>query len=124
MPKKRVVFGDQFNYETVDIYDLVVLPQVRKKPNSKIPEIAKSIMVRNIINKIDVAKLTYEELHRKETKAKRKQAMQDLTSKPFEYYINFFQLDSNLTGEDHAEDIQHIKRLYRQYFNERYFKKP
>lgn len=49
----------KFNYATVLLDDLVVLPQVRKITNSKIDELIDSIESKGLINLIDVAKMDY-----------------------------------------------------------------
>lgn len=56
-----MIYG-QYEYMIIDPDKLVVLPQVRKIKNAKIDEIVDSIEDRGLINPLDVAKLSYEEL--------------------------------------------------------------
>ncbi len=56
-----MVFGE-YEYVIIDLDKLVVLPQVRKKKNEKIDEMADSIEDRGLINPLDVARLNKEEL--------------------------------------------------------------
>lgn len=55
------VFGS-YEYYSIDANKLVVLPQVRKIKNTKIDELIDSIQDKGLINQIDVARLTYEQL--------------------------------------------------------------
>ncbi|HOP65804.1 MAG TPA: ParB/RepB/Spo0J family partition protein [Bacilli bacterium] len=52
----------KYEYAIINLDDLVFLPQVRKIKNSKLEELAESIATRGLINPLDVAKLSYEEL--------------------------------------------------------------
>jgi hypothetical protein len=52
----------KYEYVSIDVDKIVVLPQVRKIKNSKIDEMADSIEDRGLINPLDGAKLGYEEL--------------------------------------------------------------
>jgi hypothetical protein len=51
-----------YEYVPINPFELVVLPQVRKTKNARIDEIADSIADKGLINPIDVARLTYDEL--------------------------------------------------------------
>lgn len=56
-----MIFGD-YEYIIIDLDKLVVLPQVRKIKNAKIDEMADSIEDRGLINPLDVARLSHDEL--------------------------------------------------------------
>lgn len=56
-----MIYG-QYEYIELELDQIVVLPQVRKTKNSKIEEMADSIEDKGLINPLDVAKLTKEEL--------------------------------------------------------------
>ena len=55
------IFGT-YEYYNIEANKLVVLPQVRKIKNTKIDELIDSIQDKGLINQIDVARLTYDEL--------------------------------------------------------------
>ncbi len=57
------------------------------------------------------------EVYRKELEKEYNSAVFALTSMPFDYFVKLFDLDANLTGKDHSEDVQAIKKLYLQYSN-------
>jgi hypothetical protein len=46
-----------------------------------------------------------------------------LNTMPFEYFMNVLNLDTNLTGIDHADDLNGLKSLYAQYVKNRIFER-
>jgi len=55
------------------------------------------------------------EIYRRELEKEYNNTVQGLTSMPFDYFVKLFNLDANLTGKDHSEEVQAIKKLHSQY---------
>ena len=56
------------------------------------------------------------EFYRRELEKEYNNALRGLTSMPFDYFAKLFNLDTNLTGKDHLDEVQSIKKLYHQYW--------
>lgn len=61
--------------------------------------------------------------YRKELMDAYNKAALALNTMPFEYFIQMLSLDTNLSGIDHAEDLNGIKSLYTQYVKNRFFER-
>lgn len=52
------------------------------------------------------------DLRKKELLNEHSNLLREIKNRPFEYYMNLLVLDRNLTGVNHEDDLQKIKKLY------------
>ena len=58
------------------------------------------------------------ETHKKQLLTDYNKALKNLKGLPFEYFVEVLNLDCNLTGIDHAKDINNVQKLYCEHIND------